>query len=92
MAYISANIGEVARQLELKSVASGANISLVEPYDNGVFDGTETRGAVKATSRLQTYLDLCQIKGCSDEAAEFLKEKVMLPTWPTGAQTICPKK
>ena len=30
MAYISGNIDEVARQLELKSVASGANISLVD--------------------------------------------------------------
>lgn len=85
MAYISGNIEEVALRLELKSVASGANISLVAPYDDGVFSGAETRDAVKVTSPLQTYLDLCLIKGRGEEAAEFLKEKVIQPTWPTSA-------
>jgi hypothetical protein len=85
MAYISGNIDEVAHRLELKSVASGANISLVTPYDDGIFGGAETKDATRVTSPLQTYLDLCQIKGRGEEAAEFLKEKVMQPTWPTSA-------
>ncbi len=85
MAYISGNNDEIASRLELKSVASGANVSLVEPYDDGVFNGAETRDTVKVTSPLQTYLDLCRIKGRGEEAAEFLKEKVMQPTWPTNA-------
>ena len=85
MAYISGNIDEVARRLELKSVPSGANISLVVPYDDGIFSGAETKDAVKVTSPLQTYLDLFRIKGRGEEAAEFLKEKVMQPTWPTSA-------
>lgn len=85
MAYIWGNIDEIARRLELKSVASGANVSLVEPYDEGVFGGAETRDAVKVTSPLQTYLDLCRIKGRGEEAAEFLKEKVLQPTWLTNA-------
>jgi Transcriptional regulator, AbiEi antitoxin, Type IV TA system len=92
MAYISGNIDEIARRLELKSVASGANISLVAPYDDGVFSGAETKDAVKVTSPLQTYLDLCQIKGRGEEAAEFLKEKVIQPTWPTSAQITRPKQ
>ncbi len=90
MAYISGNIEEIARKFELKSVASGANISLVEPYDDGVFNGTEIRDAAKVTSPLQTYLDLCGIKGRGEEAAEFLKEKVMQPTWPKNAQITQP--
>jgi hypothetical protein len=85
MAYVSGNIDEIASQLELKSVASGANVSLVEPYDDGVFNGAESRDTVKVTSPLQTYLDLCGIKGRGEEAAEFLKEKVMQPTWPMNA-------
>jgi hypothetical protein len=85
MAYVSSNIEEIARQLELKSVASGANISLVDPYDDGVFNGAEIKDGVKVTSPLQTYLDLCGIKGRGEEAAEFLKEKVMQPTWPMDA-------
>lgn len=84
MAYVSDNIDEVARRLELKAVASGANISLVAPYDDGVFSGAETKDAVKVTSPLQTYLDLSQIKERGEEAAEFLKEKVLQPTWPTS--------
>lgn len=85
MAYVSGNIDEIASQLELKSVASGANISLVDPYDDGVFNGAEIKDGVKVTSPLQAYLDLCGIKGRGEEAAEFLKEKVMQPTWPMNA-------
>jgi hypothetical protein len=84
MAYISSNIDEVARRLELKSVGSGANISLIVPYDEGVFSGAEIKDSVRITSPLQTYLDLCDFKGRGEEAAEFLKEKVMQPTWPTS--------
>jgi hypothetical protein len=85
MAYVSGNIDEIASRLELKPVDSGANVSLVEPYDDGVFNGAKTRDTVKVTSPLQTYLDLCGIKGRGEEAAEFLKEKVMQPTWPMSA-------
>ncbi|MBN1570284.1 MAG: hypothetical protein JXA73_20750 [Acidobacteria bacterium] len=85
MAYVSGDIDGMARQLELKSVASGANISLVEPYDDGVFNGAEIKDRVKVTSPLQTYLDLCGIKGRGEEAAESLKEKVMQRTWPMSA-------
>lgn len=85
MAYISDNIEEIANRLELKSVGSGANIILVEPYDDGVFNGAEIKNRVKVTSPLQTYLDLCGMKGRGEEAAEFLKEKVMQPTWSMNA-------
>jgi hypothetical protein len=33
------------------------------------------------TSPVQTYLDLRQIKGRGDEAAEFLKHQVIEITW-----------
>ncbi len=85
MAYISGKIEEVASRLELKSVASGAYVSLVEPYDDGVFNGAEISNTAKVTSPLRAYLDLCRIKGRGEEAAAFLKEKVIQPTWPTNA-------
>jgi hypothetical protein len=52
------------------------------PYDDGVFAEAETKDGITMISPLQTYLDLCQIKGRGDEAAEFLEEKVMESIWP----------
>ena len=34
---------------------------------------------------VQTYLDLRQIKGRGEEAAEFLKQQVIQPSWPENA-------
>ena len=39
----------------------------------------ETRGGARVTSPVQTYLDLRQLKGRSEEAADFLKQKVINP-------------
>jgi len=84
MAYILDGIEEVAPRLDLKPVTSGANVSLIAPYDDGVLNGAETKDAAKITSPLQTYLDLRQMKGRGEEAAEFLKQQVMQPTWPVN--------
>jgi hypothetical protein len=85
MAYISGDIDAVAQRLDLKPVTAGANISLIDPYDEGVFIAASIKDNVGTTSPLQTYLDLSQIKGRGEEAAEFLKEKVMQPTWLKSA-------
>lgn len=71
MAYIFGDIDGVARRFELKQVTSGSNFNLTVPYDDGVFAGAKTKDGIMVTSPLQTYLDLCQIKGRGDEAAEF---------------------
>lgn len=85
MAYLTGNIDDVAERLELKPVTSGANVSLIAPYDDGVFYGAETRGGAKLTSPVQTYLDLRQLKGRGEEAADFLKQQVIQPSWPESA-------
>ena len=81
MAYVSERLDRVAERLELKPVTSGANVILMMPYDDGVFYGAERKGGVRVTSPVQTYLDLRQIKGRGDEAAEFLKHQVIENTW-----------
>ncbi len=82
MAYIQGNLDRVAERLELKSVTSGANVNLITPYDEGVFYGSETKGGARVASPVQTYLDLRQIKGRGEEAADFLKQQVIKATWP----------
>lgn len=72
----------VAEQLELKPVTSGVNVNLIIPYDEGVLYGVETKSGAKVTSPVQTHLDLRQIKGRGEEAADFLKQRVIQTTWP----------
>lgn len=82
MAYVSGNLDRVAERLELKPVTSGANVNLFIPYDEGVLYGAEMKGGTKVTSPVQTYLDLRQIKGRGEEAADFLKQQVIKNIWP----------
>ncbi len=85
MAYVVGNLDGLAERLELKPVTSGANVNLITPYDDGVFYGAEIKGDAKVTSPVQTYLDLRQIKGRGEEAADFLKQQVIQPSWPENA-------
>jgi hypothetical protein len=82
MAYVVGDRDGLAENLELKPVTSGANVNLIVPYDEGVLYGAETKGGARVTSPVQTYLDLRQIKGRGEEAADFLKQQVLQPTWP----------
>ena len=82
MAYVVGDLDRVAARLELKPVTSGANVNLIIPYDAGVLYGAETKGGASVTSPVQTYLDLRQIKGRGEEAADFLKQQIIQTTWP----------
>jgi hypothetical protein len=81
MAYVLGDLDALARRLELKPVASGANINLLIPYDEGVFIDAHAKGEANVTSPVQTYLDLRQNKGRGDEAADFIMKQVIEPTW-----------
>ena len=81
MAYILGDLDALAQGLDLKPVPSGANVNLIVPYDEGVFYGAQTKREAKITSPVQTYLDLRQIKGRGEEAANFLMQQVIQPTW-----------
>jgi len=85
MAYLVGNLDRLAQRLELKPVTSGANVNLIGPYDDGVLYGSETRGQTRVTSPVKTYPDLRRIKGRGAEAADFLKQQVIQPSWPKNA-------
>jgi len=81
MAYVDSRIEEVARRLDLKEVANGANVSLVVPADKGVFIGSHEVEGQRIVSPVQLYLDLRSMKGRGEEAATSILERVIKPTW-----------
>jgi hypothetical protein len=52
----------------------GANVSLVIPNDDGVFEGSEYLEGVSCVSPVQTYLDLKGAGERSEEASEQMKQ------------------
>lgn len=74
-------IEEVADLLSLKPVDSGPTVELIEPYDEGVFHGRSEEGGVAVAHPVQLYLDLCHRPDRGQEAAEFLLEKTLQPSW-----------
>ena len=71
----------VASLLGLKSVSSGANVSLLVPYEQGVFYGTREIDGVLVASPIQIYLDLVGYRGRGVEAAKEIFEQALKPTW-----------
>jgi hypothetical protein len=80
-AYASGDIDALAIRLGLKPVSSGANVTLVEPNDEGVFYGTREIEGAPIASPVQIYLDLIQTKGRGAEAASAILEEVIKPLW-----------
>ena len=86
MAYVSTMLEDMVSLLNLKEVESGANVMLLEPYDEGVFYGTQVIDDIKIASSVQIYLDLRGYKGRGEEAAEVLLRDVIKPKWSREKQ------
>lgn len=80
-AYILGDTTALADRLSLKPVSSGSNVTLIEPYDDGVFYGTKEIEGAPVVSPVQLYLDLTQTKGRSEEASSAILEGVIKPQW-----------
>lgn len=81
MAYVYNTREDVPSLLNLKEVESGANVTLLGPYDEGVFYGAQVVDDIRIVSPLQIYLDLKSYKGRGEEAAEVLLRDVIKPKW-----------
>ena len=81
MAYISGDPTPVVAALSLKEAPSGANVTLLSPYDDGVFYGATEEGGARMVSPVQVYLDLIGYRGRGEEAAAFVLEQVIARTW-----------
>jgi len=80
MAYVSEISDNLENALQLKKVASGANVSLLLPYDDGVYYGS-SQNNIRLVSPVQLYLDLKNYKGRGEEAADTILKQVIGKTW-----------
>lgn len=80
-AYVQSDVMVVAGAAGCKSVTSGGNITLMEPYDDGVFFGAQVIDGVRVVSPVQVYLDLANVKARGEEAAAAILEGVIKPLW-----------
>lgn len=79
--YFDEEITEVAKQLNLKEVTSGANITLLKPYDKGVYYGLQNIDGLSVVSDVQLYVDLKKYRGRGEEAARYIFENRLRPLW-----------
>jgi hypothetical protein len=80
-AYVDESHEDVAHLLNLKRVSSGANVTLMTPYDEGVYYGSREIDDIRVASPIQIYLDLLSEGGRGKEAADELMERVIRPSW-----------
>lgn len=79
--FVEGDVKAIAEALQVKPVDSGANVELIEPYDEGVFYGAEQIDSMWVASPVQLYLDLQVRPGRGEEAAEFLFNEILRPSW-----------
>ncbi len=79
--YVDGNIEDIAKTLQLKKVETGANVTLLQPYDEGVFYGLQDINGINVVSDIQLYLDLKSYKGRGKEAAQAIFEQRIRPKW-----------
>jgi hypothetical protein len=80
-AYVLGDPGEVADGVGWKPVPSGANFTLLKPFDEGVLYGKQEVDGETVVSDVQLYLDLAGYKGRGEEAATFVLEQRLRPRW-----------
>jgi hypothetical protein len=79
--YIEGDIEDIAKALQFKKVESGANVTLLQPYDDGVFYRLQDINGINVVSDIQLYLDLKSYKGRGEEAAQAIFEQRIKPKW-----------
>jgi hypothetical protein len=81
MAYVSTISEALLKRVGLKEVSSGANVSLLVPYDEGVFYMASEVDSMRTVCPVQLYLDLKGYKGRGDEAAEAVWQQEISKLW-----------
>ncbi|MBF0554764.1 MAG: hypothetical protein HQK96_09465 [Nitrospirae bacterium] len=82
MCYVN-NIEDVVLAMNLKEVESGANVTLLAPYDEGVYYNTQVVEGIKIVSPIQIFLDVRGFKGGGEEVADTILRDVIKPKWAT---------
>src|SRR3989338_3627596 len=79
--YVEGDIDDFAKALQLKKVETGANVTLLQPYDEGVFYRLQDINGINIVSDIQLYLDLKSYKGRGEEAAKAIFEQRIKTKW-----------
>ena len=79
--YLEDKIDELAKIMDLKSVTSGENVTVITPLDDGVFYNLDRIGEMPVVSPIQLYLDLNVLGDRGKEAANFIFKQVIGPRW-----------
>ena len=79
--YVEANPRKLMDELSLKTVNTGANLTIWQPDDPFVFYGMRDSNGISVVSPIQLYLDLMTDAGRGEEAALEILEKEIKPTW-----------
>lgn len=79
--YIEDDIEAIADGLNLKKVDSGANVSLILGYDDGIYYNLQDINGINVVSDIQLYLDLKNYKGRGEEAAEAIFNQRIKTKW-----------
>lgn len=75
--YFSGDYENLKNEAEIKPASSGANIVILDPYDDGVFYGIQKIQRKNTVSTIQLYLDLYNYMGRGREQAEYLRERII---------------
>lgn len=81
MAYVSAISETLLKRAGLKEVSSGANVSLLVPYDEGVYYMASEVDSMRTVCPVQLYPDLKGYKGRGDDAAEAVWQQEISKLW-----------
>jgi len=82
MAYVNEeDIETVQKKLGLKRVSSGANVMLMIPYDEGVYQSAQIANRDRIVSPVQDYLDLIGYRGRGEETAEAVLNEQLRQKW-----------
>jgi hypothetical protein len=79
-AYVEGDLTVLINSLGWKSVSSGANVTLLFPYDQGVFFDCRKVDDSSVATPVQIFLDLQASHGRGEEAAEAMR-KVIEKSW-----------
>lgn len=80
-AYVESGLDDAQNALGLRTVTTGPNVTLLEPYDKGIFYNIAYYNQMPVVSPIQLYLDLKSFKGRGEDAAQFLFKQAIEPLW-----------
>jgi len=76
VAYIDGDQNALTDSLGWKPVTSGANVSLLVPYDEGVFFDSREMDGTHLVTPVQIYLDLQNYRNRGQEAAQTIQKSI----------------